>query len=98
MRWSLRATNLALAWMFSSTTRRTIARPRTTLRCWSTDPGTRALMRLSDLAIGMRVKRWFDALWGRLRRGRMSTPDNFLDTPGGRSLAWLADAPLFIDA
>jgi hypothetical protein len=28
----------------------------------------------------------------------MSTPDNFLDTPGGRSLAWLADAPLFIDA
>lgn len=28
----------------------------------------------------------------------MSTQDNFLKTPGGQSLAWLADAPLFIDA
>src|SRR5436305_803017 len=55
-------------------------------------------MRHSDSILGMRVKRWFDALWKGLRRGRMSTPDNFLDTPGGRSLAWLADAPLFIDA
>lgn len=27
----------------------------------------------------------------------MSTTDAYLDSPGGRSLAWLADAPLFID-
>src|SRR5256885_2226043 len=28
----------------------------------------------------------------------METQDVFLDTRGGRSLAWLADAPTFIDA
>jgi hypothetical protein len=28
----------------------------------------------------------------------MSAPNNFLETPGGQSLAWLADAPMFIDA
>jgi len=45
----------------------------------------------------MKVKRWFGALWKRLHRGQMAAHDHFLDTPGGRSLAWLADAPLFID-
>src|SRR5262249_28899686 len=84
--------------MSSWTMRRIITNPPTTSPCSWTDRGIRALTLVTDSRLGMKAKNWFVGLWQRLRRGHMSTPDNFLETPGGQSLAWLADAPMFIDA